>query len=107
MNRRRREAQARDTAEEIADEWARKIHDQLTAVAAEALLNPLQRPELSGHPGEMLLNGVYLIADEEASEFRSVARELAERFDRRGVEVLLTGPWPAYNFVKSSIEAAR
>lgn len=107
MNRRRREARAREEAEEIADDWAGEIHAKLAAVAGEALLNPLQRPELSGHPGEMLLNGVYLIADEEASEFRSVARELAERYDRRGVEIVLTGPWPAYNFVKSSIEAAR
>jgi hypothetical protein len=107
MNRRRREARAREEAEEIADEWAREIHGALAAVAGEALLNPLQRPELSGHPGEMLLNGVYLIADEEVADFRSVARVLAERFDRRGVEIVVTGPWPAYNFVKSSIEAAR
>jgi hypothetical protein len=55
----------------------------------------------------MLLNGVYLIDDEQASAFRSVARELAERFERRGVEILVAGPSPAYNFVKSSIEAAR
>lgn len=107
MNRWRREARAREVAEEIADEWAREIHGALAAVAGEALLNPLQRPELSGHPGEMLLNGVYLIADEGVADFRSVARVLAERFDRRGVEIVVTGPWPAYNFVKTSIEAAR
>jgi Gas vesicle synthesis protein GvpL/GvpF len=107
MNRRRREARAREEAEEIADEWAGEIHARLAAIAGEALLNPLQRSEVSGHPGEMLLNGVYLVADEEASGFRSAARELAERYDRRGVEIVLTGPWPAYNFVKSSIEAAR
>lgn len=107
MNRRRREARAREEVEEIADGWAREIHAELAADAGEALLNPLQRPEVSGHPGEMLLNGVYLVADEEAAGFRSTARVLAERFETRGVEVVLTGPWPAYNFVKSSIEAAR
>jgi hypothetical protein len=107
MNRRRREAQAREQVEEIADEWARAIHDRLAAVASEALLNPLQRPELSGHEGEMCLNGVYLIGDDEAAAFRAAVSTLAEVFDRRGVELDLTGPWPAYNFVKSSIEAAR
>ncbi|MBS1882806.1 MAG: GvpL/GvpF family gas vesicle protein [Actinobacteria bacterium] len=107
MNHRRREAEAREGAEAIADEWAWEIHHRLAAVADEALLNPLQLPELSGHQGKMLLNGVYLIADEGASDFRSAVRVLAEGFDRRGVEVVLTGPWPAYNFVKSSIEAAR
>jgi hypothetical protein len=85
----------------------REIHDKLAAVADEALLNPLQAVDPGGHPGGMFLSGVYLIADEEASDFRSVARELAERFDRRGIEIVLTGPWPAYNFVKTSIEAAR
>jgi hypothetical protein len=107
MNRRRREARAREEVEEIADEWARAIHARLAAVASEALLNPLQRPELSGREGEMILNGVYLIADAEAPAFRAAVAALTEEFDRRGVEVDLTGPWPAYNFVKSSIEAAR
>jgi hypothetical protein len=107
MNRRRREARAREEVEEIADEWARAIHRRLAGIAAEALLNPLQRPELSGHDGDMILNGVYLIADAEVPAFRAAVEALAEEFDRRGVEVQLTGPWPAYNFVKSSIEAAR
>jgi hypothetical protein len=107
MNRRRAEAQAREQVEEIADEWARGIHARLAAVASEALLNPLQRPELSGHEGEMFLNGVYLVSDAEAPAFRAAVGALADEFDRRAVEIDLTGPWPAYNFVKSSIEAAR
>jgi hypothetical protein len=107
MNRRRREARAREEIEEIADEWGRRIHGRLAAIATEALLNPLQRPELSGHEGEMFLNGVYLVADAEAAAFRGAVGTLTEKFDRLGVELELTGPWPAYNFVKSSIEAAR
>jgi hypothetical protein len=107
MNRRRAEARAREEVEEVADGWARAIHARLAAIAGEALLNPLQRPELSGRDGEMILNGVYLVADAEASAFRHAVAALADEFDRRGVEIDLTGPWPAYNFVKSSIEAAR
>jgi hypothetical protein len=107
MNRRRAEARAREEVEEIADEWARTMHARLAAIATEALLNPLQRPELSGHDGEMFLNGVYLVSDAEVPGFRAAVAALADEFDRRGVEIDLTGPWPAYNFVKSSIEAAR
>ena len=107
MNRRRAEARAREEVEEMADRWAREIHARLGAIASEALLNPLQRPELSGHDGEMFLNGVYLVADAEAPAFRAAVAKLADEFDRRGIEIDLTGPWPAYNFVKSSIEAAR
>jgi hypothetical protein len=107
MNRRRAEARAREEVEEIADGWAQEIHARLAAIASEALLNPLQRPEMSGHEGEMFLNGVYLVPDVAAPTFRDVVDTLADEFDRHGVEVDLTGPWPAYNFVKSSIEAAR
>jgi hypothetical protein len=107
MNRRRAEARAREEVEEIADGWAREIHARLRTIATEALLNPLQRPELSGHEGEMFLNGVYLVSDAEAPPFRAAVGALADEFDRHGVEIDLTGPWPAYNFVKSSIEAAR
>jgi hypothetical protein len=90
-----------------AREWAREIHADLAFFAEEALFNPLQPAAVSGRRSEMLLNGVYLVDDERASDFRSVARELGERLGLRGVEIVLTGPGPAYNFVKSSIEAAR
>jgi hypothetical protein len=55
----------------------------------------------------MFLNGVYLVPDVAAPTFRDVVDTLADEFDRHGVEVDLSGPWPAYNFVKCSIEAAR
>ena len=107
MNRKRRQARAHGEAEEVADHWARLIHDRLEDAAAEALLNPLQRPELSGNENEMLLNGVYLVADEETARFRDLVTVLQDDFEDQGVEIVLTGPWPAYNFVQSSIEAAR
>jgi hypothetical protein len=107
MDRRRRESRARENAEEIADGWAQAIHQQLEDCAAEALLNPLQARELSGHDGDMLLNGVYLVEDEVAGRFREFVSELGEDYRGRGVAVELTGPWPAYNFVKSSIDSAR
>jgi hypothetical protein len=107
MDRRRKEARAREEAEEIADGWAQEIHERLTRAAAEALLNPLQRREVSGHEGDMLLNGVYLVEDEWVEQLRQLASEMDDEYRERGVSVQLTGPWPAYNFVKSSIESAR
>lgn len=107
MDRRRREARAREEAEEIADGWAQQIHERLARGAAEALLNPLQRREVSGHEGEMLLNGVYLVEDGNVEQLRELAAKLGEEYRERGVSIELTGPWPAYNFVKSSIESAR
>jgi hypothetical protein len=107
MNRKRQEARARVEVDEIAEEWASAIHDRLAGAASEALLNPLQRPEVSGHEGDMLLNGVYLVEDGAVSDFSSLVDRLAEEHRALGVSVELTGPWPPYNFVKSSIESAR
>jgi hypothetical protein len=107
MNRKRREARVREDEDQVAEEWARRVHERLAEAASEALLNPLQRPEVSGHEGDMLLNGVYLVDEGEVGEFRKLVERLAEEYQAVGATVELTGPWPPYNFVKSSIEAAR
>jgi len=107
MDRKRHEAQSRVAEEEIAAEWAAAIHDPLADVASEALSNPLQRSEVSGHEGDMLLNGVYLIEGSVVSEFSAFVDRLAGEYRPLGVSVEMTGPWPPYNFVESPIESAR
>jgi len=107
MSEKRRQALSREEGDRVAEEWAEAVHERLAAKASEALLNPLQNPEVSGHIGEMLLNGVYLVDDREAEDFRGVVDQLAGEYLELGAAVELTGPWPPYNFVKSSIEAAR
>jgi hypothetical protein len=107
IQRKQREADTRDDEDRIAVEWAQDVHERAAERAAEALLNPLQRPEVAGYEGEMLLNGVYLVADADVDGFRSLVEELGDEYRRRGAQVDLTGPWPPYNFVKGSIEAAR
>ena len=48
MNRKRREARARGIEDQVAEEWARAVHERLAEAASEAFLNPVQRPEVSG-----------------------------------------------------------
>jgi hypothetical protein len=107
LNRKRREAAARVEEDEIANEWAEAIHEQLARHASDALLNPLQRPEVSGYDGEMVLNGVYLVDDAEVDDLRAAVERLQDDYRSVRLALDLTGPWPPYNFVKSSIEAAR
>jgi hypothetical protein len=107
LSQKRRRAEARERADRVAEGWADTVHERLAERASEALLNPLQNPEVSGHTGDMLLNGVYLVDDRDAESFRHVVDELGAEFRELGAAVELTGPWPPYNFVKSSIEAAR
>ena len=107
MREKSRAARRRDTADGIADQWAQHVHDAVSDHAVEGLLNPVQNPEVSGHEGDMLLNGVYLVEDARADEFAAAVARLASEYEALGATVELTGPWPPYNFVKGSIEAAR
>lgn len=103
MERVRTERELRDRALEVAEEAAARIHDRLSAVAADAQVIPLQRPEVSGHSGDMILNGVYLVADDAAEGFHDAVDALQSEFELHGIDLTLTGPWPAYNFVPGTI----
>ncbi len=95
----------RRTAGEV-DEWLRHtigdIHESLTGKAGSALCNPVQRPELTGYEGEMLLNGVYLVDDLLTDDFRTCVDSLSRRYSSAGIRLELTGPWPPYNFVAAA-----
>jgi hypothetical protein len=80
-------------------ETATAVHEALTAAAASASRNPPQPRELTGYEDEMVLNGAYLVADDEVERFSALVAELDERHRPEGLRLELTGPWPPYNFV--------
>jgi hypothetical protein len=106
LERRRRERDRVDAADRRLEEAAAEIHERLCAVAADGLVAPPQRPEASGHTGEMILNGVYLVEVDALEAFRTDVAELREAFAAAALELEMTGPWPAYNFVPGTIGAA-
>jgi hypothetical protein len=96
--------QATRRREELA-ETCEVIHGELARAAVAADRLPPQRRELSGRTEEMLLNGVYLVDDEDLPRFLALVDALAHEHEHRGLEVEPTGPWPAYNFVPGGIGA--
>lgn len=96
----------RAQTDRLLDECVEEAHARLSVLSVEALSNPLQRPEAAGHEGQMVLNGVYLLDDDATDEFHATVAGLTDRYGSRGFDFEATGPWPPYNFVKSSIEAA-
>ena len=107
MRERGREARAREAIDRLAEEWTLAVHERLAANAVEALVNPLQNPEVSGHTGDMLLNGAYLVADADLDAFRDEVAALQREHREHGASVEMSGPWPPYNFVERSIETTR
>jgi hypothetical protein len=106
MNDRRQQRDRARQLDEQVEAVVALIHERLDSLSEESTLNPPQRPEISAHPGEMVLNGAYLVKRESEQEFHEEARALQSRFADNGIELVLTGPWPAYNFLPGRIGAA-
>ncbi|MBV9803107.1 MAG: GvpL/GvpF family gas vesicle protein [Solirubrobacterales bacterium] len=106
MERKRTERERHQHALDLAEEMAGAVHDRLSRAADDAQVIALQRPEVSGHDGAMILNGVYLVAEESLRGFLAKVDALQSEYESQGIELVPTGPWPAYNFVPGTIGAA-
>ena len=62
-----------------------------------------RRPPAAAEPGlRLLLDAAFLVPVTRVAAFRESVRRQAERLAPQGYRVVLTGPWPAYNFVASA-----
>ncbi len=85
-------------AERISDEKAQCCHDRLSAHCTQAVLGSLQKRADDGEQSEMILNGAYLVADEQWADFSAELQSLNAELGPLGFRIELTGPWPPYNF---------
>jgi len=89
----------------VSDDYAQRSHDRLANYAKEFTVNPLQSKEITGKKERMLLNGAYLVTEEEVPAFRAEFESLGKEYGDLGFSYEMTGPWPPYNFV--TIDFAR
>ncbi len=87
-----------DELERLSDACANHSHEQLAQHAAAAVINPLQRRELSGRSATMILNSAYLVSNASLDSFRYELEQLCSSYGPQGFSYELTGPWPSYNF---------
>jgi Gas vesicle synthesis protein GvpL/GvpF len=99
MHERKLERLVGELVDRLAAELAEDVHARLGDWAADSVLNPPQNRELSGHEGEMILNGAYLVETKRTEGLRRLLSQLEERHRELGARLELTGPWPPYNFV--------
>jgi hypothetical protein len=104
MLRRRLEREIREAADRLAVSVADDVHARLQDWASDAVLNPPQNRELSGHEGEMVLNGAYLVETPKVERLGELVSELQDRYRSLGATLELTGPWPPYNFVPRGVD---
>src|SRR5262249_26906686 len=86
MEHKRTERERRAQAMELAEEAAVQIHERLSAVASDAQMIALQRRAASGHSGDIILNGVYLVADGAVPAFHEEVRALRSELETEDIE---------------------
>jgi Gas vesicle synthesis protein GvpL/GvpF len=98
LGRRRVEQQLRDAADRLAADLAEDVHARVQAWAAGAVVNRPQNRGISGHEGDMVLNGAYLVERERTGELSALVADLERRYRTLGARLELSGPLPPFNF---------
>jgi Gas vesicle synthesis protein GvpL/GvpF len=96
LMRRRRALASQDDAFRIAAAHAERIHAGLLQHAVDGKRKPASDRSLSGRDGWTVLNGTYLVQEDQVGAFRAAVATI----DRNtpGIELEITGPWPPYSF---------
>ena len=72
------------------------MHEALSDLCVASRRLPPQDPRLTGHEGTMMLNGAYLVPEEDSASFAAAVETVAAASP--GVQVDCRGPWPPYSF---------
>lgn len=89
-----RKIATRDAAARIAEESHERLAGRSRASLARATA-------LANEPG-VILDGAYLVANEDYDAFRSVLTDLIATYAPAGLRFDFTGPWPPYHFVRDN-----
>ena len=82
---------------------AENAFESLAKLAREARRRAA--PETASTPP--LVDAAFLVSTTRRARFRTTARRLAKSCREAGADLILTGPWPAYNFVEQGAEDVR
>jgi len=97
LQRLKADAQRRESRSQVLTATVEQVHHQLSEGGVASRRHPVQDPRLSGHAGQMVLNGAYLVGVEAVERFQGHVADVAA--DHPDLELELTGPWPPYSFV--------
>jgi len=94
----RRAANARRTERaQNASVEADQIHIALSRLTIASRRLPPQDRRLTGHQGDMVLNGAYLVRDDQSEAFAALVEQLGTELEDFG-SLEINGPWPPYSF---------
>ncbi|MGO4631413.1 GvpL/GvpF family gas vesicle protein [Streptomyces sp. 2RAF24] len=96
LRSRRAQHSERETRYKRAERVAQRVEDLAARFTRYRVRHPAQRGELASGPEENVLNDAYLVAADQAEEFRKALAGTVD--DAAGVRIEVTGPWAPYSF---------
>jgi hypothetical protein len=96
LQRKREQAAQRRTSGERSIQVAEEINQALTESVTASRMLPPQDPRLTGREDMMILNGAYLVPNEDGEGFRNLVERLTDLHPALQIELM--GPWPPYSF---------
>jgi hypothetical protein len=105
LQRKRDQSSRRQRADLEAADTAESVHLALAGRSKASRLLALQDPQLTGRAERMILNGAYLLPDEEDEAFRSLVEDLQIR--QQGILLEVAGPWAPYSFAVLEVADGR
>jgi hypothetical protein len=84
------------------NECGRECFELLEKMSFDACVNRLLPKEVTEREDEMILNSAFLIDKDNATGFQNMVDILKMQYENKGFCLDCTGPWPPYNFCKSS-----
>lgn len=97
----RRKKEARDAVHTAAARGREAADQAFTRVAALARAH--KQKAVPGEAQRTLLDGVLLVPQGDEARIASVVAALDEELRSSGVELALSGPWPAYHFLDAGL----
>ena len=104
--RKQRELRATEQMEQRMRSYAETCHRELEQLASA--VNRLPGDNYGSASGaRSIFSASYLIVDSEAPAFRQRVARLAGEYSPLGINLHLTGPWPAYSFTDLELSPTR
>ncbi|NQZ75981.1 MAG: GvpL/GvpF family gas vesicle protein [Ekhidna sp.] len=86
---------------ETLNQQRKEFYNKIKANATNLKLLENSKPELQQNKDTNILNMAILITGEETKAIEGIVQEYNDEHAISGLYSTITGPWPAYNFVKS------
>jgi len=94
-----RKKAAKDARQAIVASAITEADAVFAALSARADDSRRRTPAVEGATSRMVLDAAFLVARAEARAFRAAVAQAVRPLRARGLDLVLTGPWPPYHFV--------